>query len=67
MAVHGHLCLALRHPGTRDLTTRPLVVRAVKRLGQLMVQQGAFTVEELAAIERVEAEEGGLQPDEPTV
>jgi hypothetical protein len=65
LAMHGHLCLALRHPGTRDTESRPMVVRAVKRLGQLFVEQGALTSDELAAIERLEAEEGGLQPDEP--
>jgi hypothetical protein len=65
LAMHGFLCLALRHPGTRDNESRPMAVRAVKRLGRLMVEVGAFTPEELAAIEQLEAEEGGLQPDEP--
>src|SRR5919109_563783 len=65
LAMHGHLCLALRHPGTREHESRPMAVRAVKRLGQLMVHVGALTAEELAAIEQIEAEEGGLQPGEP--
>jgi hypothetical protein len=65
LAMHGYLCLALRHPDTRELGNRPMAVRAVKRLGQLMVAVGALTAEELAVIERVEAEEGGLQPGEP--
>jgi hypothetical protein len=65
MAMHGYLCLALRHPGTRELSNRPVAVRAVTRLGQLFVQHGALTAEELAALEQLEAEEGGLQPDEP--
>jgi hypothetical protein len=65
LAMHGYLCLALRHPGTRELKNRPMAVRAVKRLGQLMVATGALTREELAALEQLEAEEGGLHPDEP--
>jgi hypothetical protein len=65
MAVHGHLCLALRHPGTQHTTLRPAVVRAVRRLGDLLVDRGALTKDELALLERVEAEEGGLSPDEP--
>jgi len=65
MAMHGFLCLALRHPGTCDNKSRPMAVRAVKRLGSLMVAQAALTAEELADIEHTEAEAGGLQPGEP--
>jgi len=65
MAMHGFLCLALRHPGTRDHVQRPAVVRAVRRLGDLLVARGGLTAVELAAIEGDEAQAGGLQPREP--
>jgi hypothetical protein len=55
LAMHGHLCLALRHPGTRELESRPMVVRAAKRLGQLMVAMKALSAQELAVIEKLEA------------
>jgi hypothetical protein len=47
--------LALRHPDTRDNESRPMAVRAVKRLGH----------PGLKLAEGLEAEAGGLQPDEP--
>jgi hypothetical protein len=40
MAVHGYCCLGLRHPETRDNAQRPAVVRAVRRLGDLLVARG---------------------------
>lgn len=65
MALHGYACLGLRHPDTQDGAMRPAVVRAVRRLGDLLVARGAITHEELRLLERLEAEHGGLQPDEP--
>jgi hypothetical protein len=65
MSLHGFACLGLRHPGTRDHANRAATVRAVRRLGDLLVARGAITTEELAMLESVEAQEGGLQPDEP--
>jgi hypothetical protein len=44
---------------------RAATVRAVRRLGDLLVERGAITREELRQLEQVEAEAGGLQPDEP--
>jgi hypothetical protein len=64
MAIHGYCCLGLRHPETRDNAQRPAVVRAVRRLGDLLVDRGAITREELSLLERLEAEHGGLQPDD---
>jgi len=65
MAIHGYLCLALRDPRTRTDHQRPAVVRAVRRLGELLVARGGLTAVELAVIEGTEAQAGGLQPDEP--
>jgi hypothetical protein len=65
MGLHGYACLGLRHPGTQDSALRPAVVRAVRRLGDLLVARGAITREELAVIEQTEAEAGGLSPEEP--
>lgn len=60
MAMLGHLCLALRHPGTRGNQTRPMVVRVVRRLGQLLVAKGALADDELEDVEQLEAQpEGG--------
>jgi len=66
LAIHGHLLLALRHPDTRDHHLRPAVVRAARRLGDLLVARGALTATELAVIEGDEARAGGLQPTEPS-
>lgn len=65
MSLHGFALLGLRHPETRDLAQRPAVVRAVRRLGDLLVARGALTREELAQLEQTEAAEGGLHHDEP--
>lgn len=65
MSLHGYACLGLRHPGTHDNALRPAVVRAVRRLGDLLVARGAITRAELSILEQVEAEHGGLQPEEP--
>jgi hypothetical protein len=64
MAIHGYLCQALCDPGTRDDFQRPAVVRAVRRLGELLVARGGLTEVELAVIEGTEAQAGGLQPTE---
>jgi hypothetical protein len=66
MAIHGYCCLGLRHPDTHEGAMRPAVVRAVRRLGDLLVSRGAITREELQLLERLEAENGGLQPEEPS-
>lgn len=58
MALHGFMCLALRHPKTKDHTCRPQMIQLVKNLGQRLVGIGALTQEELEVIEKIEAEEG---------
>lgn len=57
MAVHGNLCLALRHPMNRG-ESRVLVVQFVKSLGEYLVHVGALTEEQLVAVQQLEAEEG---------
>jgi len=57
MAVHGNLCLALRHPENVG-EARDLVVDFVKRLGRLLVEWGVMTEEQIRYTERVEADEG---------
>ena len=66
MGMHGYLCQALRDPRTRTDHQRPAVVRAVRRLGDLLVARGGLTAVELAAIEGTEAQAGGLSPTEPS-
>jgi len=65
MSLHGYACLGLRHPEAQDGAMRPAVVRAVRRLGDLLVARGALRRDELALLERLEAANGGLQADEP--
>jgi hypothetical protein len=59
ISVHGCLCLALRHPGVSG-ELRKRALEFTKSLGTTMVEAGAWTQEQLRAIEKVEAEEGGL-------
>ena len=57
LAVHGNLCLALRHP--RNIgASRPFVIKFVKHLGKKLVEWGAITEEQLQSAERLEIEEG---------
>jgi len=60
LAVHGNLCLALRHPENRG-PSRPYVEQFVKQLGRWLVVRGAITQREREAAEKLEREEGGLQ------
>jgi len=57
LAVHGNLCLALRHPDNRG-ASRPWVLAFVKALGQHLVDAGVLTDAELRVAEKLEAEEG---------
>ncbi|HWQ96305.1 MAG TPA: hypothetical protein VN368_02920 [Candidatus Methylomirabilis sp.] len=56
MALHGFLCLALRHPGTRDHSCRSAIVQVVKQIGKTLVELGALSPEQLTQIEKIEAE-----------
>lgn len=55
MAMHGALCLALRHPQFKG-QSRQLVVSATKQLGKYLVDNGILTPEQLN-----EADLGGDQ------
>lgn len=57
LAVHGNLCLALRHPGNTS-NSRQRVVDFTLGLGKFLVDSGAITQEELDRAQKVEAEEG---------
>lgn len=61
MAIHGSLCLALRHPQNQG-PSRPLVVEFVKSLGELLVHVEALTPEQLAEAQRLEAEAAPAPP-----
>lgn len=61
MAVHGALCLALRHPqfnGKKHGLSRKMVVEFTKSLGEWLVHAGALTPEQLRSAQRLEAREG---------
>jgi len=58
LAVHGNLCLALRHPSNRG-ASRAWVIAFVKALGQHLVDVGVITAQELQAAQKLEIEEGG--------
>jgi hypothetical protein len=57
MAVHGALCLALRHPQFKG-RSRQFVVDFTKSLGEWLVHAGALTPDQLVAAQQLEAEEG---------
>lgn len=56
MALHGFLCLALRHPGTKDHSCRPAIEGLVKQIGKVLVDLGALSPEQLAEIQKTEQE-----------
>jgi len=56
LAVHGNICLALRHPQNIG-ASRPLVEKFVKELGKKLVEWRVVTQEELEAAEKLEREE----------
>lgn len=58
-AVHGNLCLALRHPSNRG-PSRHYVETFVRALGQRLVEEGLLSAEELQQSEQLERQEGGL-------
>jgi len=59
VAIHGNLCLALRHPNNVG-DSRKLVLNFVKDLGKFLVDCKIFTESQLEAIEKVEIEEGSI-------
>lgn len=56
MAVHGNLCLALRHPGNQG-SSRALVEAFVYQIGARLVEEGLLSAQELREAEQLEAEE----------
>lgn len=58
MALHGFLCLALRHPSTRTHDCRLAIVLLVKQIGETLVDMGALTPDTLREVQRIEVEEG---------
>jgi hypothetical protein len=56
MAIHGNLCLALRHPANRG-ASRHYIESFVHKLGQLLIEKGVFTAEEIATAQVLEQEE----------
>ena len=56
MALHGNLCLALRHPDNKG-ESRSLIIPLVRGIGQELVTLGAITPEQ-----RKEAEAGLVVP-----
>jgi len=57
MAIHGNLCLALRHPSNLG-SSRALMEQFVRALGENLVENGVLTPDELAQAQRLEIEEG---------
>jgi hypothetical protein len=55
MAVHGNLCLALRHPANDGLS-RDLVRQFRDRLGRMLVEAGMLTREQLLEATALERE-----------
>jgi len=59
MAIHGNLCLALRHPANSGPSTQ-LVAAVVRQLGEVLVARRALTAAELAEVYAVEAKADGF-------
>lgn len=59
MAVHGNLCLALRHPSNVG-GSRQIVEEFVRALGARLVEEGLLSADELRDAEKLERQEGGL-------
>lgn len=57
LALHGSVCLALRHPMNTG-ESRKMMVEFVKQAGRYLVDLRALTPAELIDIERIEAAEG---------
>lgn len=51
MAMHGYLCLALRHPATRGIYSRPQILLVVERIERALLESDMLSEEELAAID----------------
>jgi hypothetical protein len=60
LAIHGNLCLALRHPQNQG-DSRALLVGFVHRLSKLLVERGILTAEEMRAATKLEEDEHGLE------
>jgi hypothetical protein len=57
LAIHGNLCLALRHPQNRG-PSRQYVTNFTKNLGKKLVEWEVITEQQLEATEKLEMEEG---------
>lgn len=60
LAVHGNLCLGLRHPSNLG-PSRRYIEQFVKQLGARLVQEGFLTAEELQHAEHLERQEAPQQ------
>lgn len=58
MAVHGNICLALRHPENRSQFVRPRMIRLVKEIGAMLVERGFMTQAELDGAMKYEMQQG---------
>lgn len=58
MAIHGNLCLALRHPANTG-PSREIVEKIVQAIEKELVNCGAFTEEEIQEIHLTEIKAGG--------
>lgn len=63
LAIHGNLCLALRHPANRG-GSRKLVVDFVRALGAKLVERRVLTQDQLENAFALEQEEGGISESE---
>lgn len=56
MAIHGNLCLALRHPGNNG-PSRKLIIEFVNSIENKLKDIGMFTDEDIKLMHQVEEEE----------
>ncbi len=58
LAVHGNVCLALRHPANCSPNVRPRMIKFVRMIGDRLVESGLLTREQMDAAMRYELQQG---------
>ncbi len=56
MALHGNICLAMRHPQNNNQLIRNLMMQVIYEIGGMLVRTGALTEDERNYAERTEIE-----------
>ena len=58
LAVHGNVCLAMRHPDNRSPNVRPRMVKFLREIGDRLVESGLITREVMDGATKYELQQG---------